>query len=324
LEAILAHELAHIRRHDYLVNLLQTGVETVLFYHPAVWWLSRRIRLERELCCDDRVVALCGNPIVYVEALAKVEALQRVPNLVLAATGSNLMLRIRRLAQSPVRPQARLSKTLLSLVILLGASAALFGPMVSPIFAQTNDQAPGARTIAFPEWSMGQLMTRPWGSDVRDRWQTFRPAMGTVEIPEGTEVQLVVDNNAITDLSPLGYLAIQDLQAINFSRTEIQDEQLVYIEGLELRELDFELTEITNEAIQHFSEMTSLERLSVGRTNVDNDGVPDLSGLTALRYLDLNLTDVNDEGFAHHGRRTRPSERPHQLGGTKSGRDANE
>ena len=56
-EAILAHELAHIRRHDYVVNLLQTVVETLLFYHPAVWWLSHRIRVERENCCDDLAVS---------------------------------------------------------------------------------------------------------------------------------------------------------------------------------------------------------------------------------------------------------------------------
>src|SRR5207237_1869978 len=58
LDAILAHELAHIRRHDYLVNLLQTLVETVFFYHPAVWWLSNQVRNEREICCDDIAVAV--------------------------------------------------------------------------------------------------------------------------------------------------------------------------------------------------------------------------------------------------------------------------
>ena len=56
-ESILLHELAHIRRHDYLVNLLQTSVEGLLFYHPAVWWISGVIRAERENCCDDLVVA---------------------------------------------------------------------------------------------------------------------------------------------------------------------------------------------------------------------------------------------------------------------------
>ena len=75
-EAILAHELAHIRRHDYLVNLLQTLVETLLFYHPAVWWLSRRIRAERENCCDDLAVSLCGDPVAYAAALAELEDLR--------------------------------------------------------------------------------------------------------------------------------------------------------------------------------------------------------------------------------------------------------
>ena len=65
LEAILAHELAHIRRYDYVVNLCESAIETLLFYHPAVWWISRRICAERENCCDDRAVELCGDPLVY-------------------------------------------------------------------------------------------------------------------------------------------------------------------------------------------------------------------------------------------------------------------
>ena len=63
LESILAHELAHVRRYDYLINLLQTCVETVFFYHPAVWWVSRRMRIERENCCDDVVVRVLGDRV---------------------------------------------------------------------------------------------------------------------------------------------------------------------------------------------------------------------------------------------------------------------
>jgi len=73
IDAILAHELAHIRRYDYLVNLLQTVVETFLFFHPVVWWISRRIRAEREHCCDDMAVAVCGSRVEYAEALASLE-----------------------------------------------------------------------------------------------------------------------------------------------------------------------------------------------------------------------------------------------------------
>jgi beta-lactamase regulating signal transducer with metallopeptidase domain len=102
LEAILAHELAHIRRHDYLVNLLQTLVETLLFYHPAVWWLSRRIRIERENCCDDLAVSLCGDPYAYAKALADLEELRADSrHFVLAATGGSLIYRVRRLIGGP-------------------------------------------------------------------------------------------------------------------------------------------------------------------------------------------------------------------------------
>ena len=90
LEAILAHELAHVRRYDYLVNLLQTMVETLLFYHPAAWWISRRMRLERELCCDDVAAGVCGDRIGYAEALAAVEeARAAVPAIALAARGNS-------------------------------------------------------------------------------------------------------------------------------------------------------------------------------------------------------------------------------------------
>jgi beta-lactamase regulating signal transducer with metallopeptidase domain len=72
LEAVLAHELAHIRRHDYLVNVLQMLAETLFFYHPAIWWASRRIRVERELCCDDVAVQACGDVVCYAQALTSV------------------------------------------------------------------------------------------------------------------------------------------------------------------------------------------------------------------------------------------------------------
>ena len=98
LEAVLAHELAHIRRYDYLVNVLQTLSETLLFYHPAIWWVSARIRRERELCCDDVAVAVCGDAVGYARALAKLERVRiAAPSLALSSTGGQLLFRIRRL-----------------------------------------------------------------------------------------------------------------------------------------------------------------------------------------------------------------------------------
>jgi TonB family protein len=96
LEAVLAHELAHIRRHDYLVNLLQMAAETLLFYHPAVWWISTRIRHERELCCDDVAVRATGGALSYARALTALEKLRAArPVLALRSTDGPLFLRIR-------------------------------------------------------------------------------------------------------------------------------------------------------------------------------------------------------------------------------------
>lgn len=97
LEMILAHELAHVRRHDFFVNLMQSIAETLLFYHPAAWWISRQIRIERENCCDDLAVAVCGNALQYARALTLLEELRSVPSAAVAATGGSLFARIGRL-----------------------------------------------------------------------------------------------------------------------------------------------------------------------------------------------------------------------------------
>ncbi|HKW01066.1 MAG TPA: M56 family metallopeptidase [Vicinamibacterales bacterium] len=103
-EAILAHELAHVRRHDYLVNVVQRLVETLLFYHPAVWWVSGWIRREREHCCDELAASVCGDRVGYARALRALEELRAdTPALAMGASGGDLLVRIRRLVdRTPV------------------------------------------------------------------------------------------------------------------------------------------------------------------------------------------------------------------------------
>jgi TonB family protein len=104
LEAVLAHEFAHIRRYDYLVNVLQMVMETLLFYHPGVWWVSTRIRHERELCCDDLAVSLCGDPVCYARALTKLEKLRGLaPKMAMGSTDGPLLYRIQRLTGAATR-----------------------------------------------------------------------------------------------------------------------------------------------------------------------------------------------------------------------------
>ncbi len=112
IEALLAHELAHIRRHDYLVNLLQTAIETLLFYHPAVWWVGRQMRAERENCCDDLAVAVCGDALVYARALTELEKIRMAtPRLAMAANGGSLLDRVRRLLKPEGDPASSPSMT---------------------------------------------------------------------------------------------------------------------------------------------------------------------------------------------------------------------
>ena len=96
LEAVLAHELAHVKRYDYLVNVVQVVIETLFFYHPVVWWASQQIRLEREVCCDDLAVQACGNATDYARGLTALARRELTP-LAQAATGGPLVYRVRRL-----------------------------------------------------------------------------------------------------------------------------------------------------------------------------------------------------------------------------------
>ncbi|MFL6633048.1 MAG: TonB family protein [Massilia sp.] len=125
LEALLAHELGHVRRHDYLVNLVQNVIEALLFYHPAVWWISRRIRHEREQIADDFAARQLGEPRRLARALSELERLQfSGHHLAQAAAGGDLMARIRRLVRPD--PQAldwRAAIPVLGLVLACAASA---------------------------------------------------------------------------------------------------------------------------------------------------------------------------------------------------------
>jgi hypothetical protein len=125
LEAVLAHELAHIRRHDYLVNLLQNALETLLFYHPAVWWISEQVRNEREHCCDDLAAAACGGSLKYARALTALAELRHTSgSLGLAATGGSLVARVARLAG--IRSSGPRIRGPLPVLVLVGAALSAF------------------------------------------------------------------------------------------------------------------------------------------------------------------------------------------------------
>ena len=149
IEMVLAHELAHIRRHDFIVNLLQSVIETLLFYHPAVWWISGRIRTEREHCCDDLAVAVFGDPVQYARALTRFEELRLDAQSVVAANGGSLIERIHRLVLARAESANWSSRWAAGAALISVVAVMLIAPAL-PLFANREQQTPQSTPAPAP------------------------------------------------------------------------------------------------------------------------------------------------------------------------------
>ncbi|MBK7476805.1 MAG: M48 family metalloprotease [Haliscomenobacter sp.] len=153
-EAILAHELAHIRRRDYLVNFLLSILETLFFFHPAIWWISAGIRREREYSCDEMAVAACSSSLVYARALASLQQRHALtPAFAMAAAGKRkeLLTRVQRvLLQQPLNPSDVMEKTIATLLIV--GSVLFFSMRATPSqsTAQTDPGTDIAEAVFMP------------------------------------------------------------------------------------------------------------------------------------------------------------------------------
>jgi beta-lactamase regulating signal transducer with metallopeptidase domain len=170
LEAVLAHELAHVRRADYLWNLIQTTVETLFFFHPLVWWLGRRLRQQRELCCDDVAVQSCADPLIYATALLRLEERRRQPlSLAMALDGhrpsSGLRVRIARVLGetsgekgprelAPLPFAGILTVVMLALLtvpqLFAGSGETMETEAAVPAISAPSPSTPNATTMKFP------------------------------------------------------------------------------------------------------------------------------------------------------------------------------
>ncbi|HKF48122.1 MAG TPA: M56 family metallopeptidase [Terracidiphilus sp.] len=153
IEVVLAHELAHVRRADFLCNLLQTFVETLFFYHPAVWWVSARVRHERELCCDDLALDVYPNPIVYASALFHLEEQRsRQLHLAMALDGhqsrQTLSMRIARILGEPLAFSARAQRPFSFAAALAGIAVLLVSAPQVIASLRPAHPAPAAASVA--------------------------------------------------------------------------------------------------------------------------------------------------------------------------------
>jgi beta-lactamase regulating signal transducer with metallopeptidase domain len=196
IEALLAHELAHIRRHDYLVNLLQNSIEALLFYHPVMWWLSRRIRIEREQIADQLAVAVTGAPRRLAHALSELSELTEAPDhtrtrpalhLAQAAHGGQLMSRIEQLVRPArhVQPGARI------VFPILGLAAAC---IASYAYAQIGKPDPASKPGTY-----AVQVSRTHDGVARDSFALVRKGGGDIMMwgPEGDRASLEAAKRAM-------------------------------------------------------------------------------------------------------------------------------
>lgn len=298
LEAILAHELAHVRRHDYLVNLAQAVVETLLFYHPAVWWVSGGLRLEREHCCDDLAVA-CegGNALRYARALVELEALRPDGSpLVLAATGGDLAARIRRLLGVPVEPGASgrtpaLGLAGVALIAVFTAAALRAGN--APVFSATQ-----ATTAAAPEApAMPALPATPTIAFTREQVITLARAGVTPEY--------------VAELTALGYAGLEVEQLVTLRAHGIEPDEIRALTQAGYRNLKVEeLVALRQQGVsadyvaelrqQGLADLSLSDLLALRRQGVDGDYVASLArvgyrGLPVAQLIQLRQQGLTGE-----------------------------
>lgn len=177
---VLVHELAHIRRYDHVINMLQVLIETVLFYHPVVWWMSHQARLEREHCCDDAAVRWGGDAVAFARALTGLETTRTQSRAVLAINqGGSLMDRITRILG--IHDRRRLGNGSLRTLAALTAGTVVAAAGIANAAMQADEPTEEKIELIRTNVESG-VMTRAQAREIFDRMMY-----------PGSELQLKVD-----------------------------------------------------------------------------------------------------------------------------------
>ena len=288
---LIAHELAHVRRHDYVVNLAQAAVETVLFYHPAVWWVSGRIRAEREHCCDDLAVAACGNVNQYVRALAALEGLRGRPTaLVVAADGGSLLARIQRLLNREPRPSSAAPAWLGAFVPAALVLVAVFSGAPPAAVAETSPRPTGKpmgflgelTAAGYPKLSVDEIIAlKDHGVEPRYVKAMLAAGLGVPGVPQlirlrdhGVQpdfVALMVSSGLVSDLDFETVIRLRENDARGDDMGRIRAlgfGPFTTREVITLRQNDVTSDRIQNMKQQGFENMTLEQILKLRRSGV--------------------------------------------------------
>lgn len=243
IEAILAHELAHIYRKDYLINIAQSFIEILFFYHPAMWWISNTMREEREHCCDDLALSVCGDSFTFAKALANLEEKQyaRPAQLAMAFTGQNgsLLNRIKRMINQPKRMPTFgegfiAASVLLVGILLISVSANAHFGMDKKGMASKESGIAAVSTQALPKRKVEPIVKAPIAEDyqavvlqVKDSTDKNTDLI-IVKNKKGKIVELYVDgkkipSNKIEEYRPMINEALQAQKKTTYSANVEKD-----------------------------------------------------------------------------------------------------
>ncbi len=229
LQSVIAHELAHIQRLDPFVNLFQIAVETLLFYHPAVWWLNKRIRAQREHCCDDVAVLVCGNPVEYARALTMMEEWRSAPILAMAATRGPLTERIfRLLGRKSMASETRgigLTGGLLCLTAALFAGNALLS-VAYPKPTVHASEIRFARPAASPSPQSSQAQARDSAPTSAAKPSPAQPATAA------KDEQQPASGNTLSYIDSMKAAGLANLTVEQLIALKIQDVTPGYVRGM--------------------------------------------------------------------------------------------
>ncbi len=320
LESLLAHELAHILRQDYLINLLQCAIETLLFYHPAVWWISAQTRVQREYCCDDIAVNLASDRSVYVRALAAVAG-AKTKALAPAASGWRLLPRLQRLLGT-ANPQSQYPSRWFTGVAALTLIATTIGLMSVRSHSATAQTPPNVETAQAPQTSPTpeelaiQAVLKVGGQIRRDATAKGNPVIGVylgrgqVAMSGGPGVtdatlkdlgefknlkSLLLNGAAVTDTGMAYLKEIKSLQSLILSNTQITSAGLKEIKELKnLQELNLQMTAVTDAGLDYLKDLPSLHTLFLSDTHVTDAGLKKLQDIPSLNDLSLGGAQVTD------------------------------
>ncbi len=196
IEAILVHELYHIKRHDYIINICQALVEVLLFYHPAIWHINNIIREERESCCDDQTVAFCGDAIAYARTLTQIQDINTLtkPSLAMHATGpkvGSFTTRIKRLFNKYPNPAQARSKGIFAIgflivylcIVLVSAYVSTAQPVEGekkPMTTSVSDNNAASNILSDSIPASNHLNVLESKETTPPHKETIRPHMGPV------------------------------------------------------------------------------------------------------------------------------------------------